>query len=183
MPVIIGAKPDASLDQPLALLGDCHRRIEHFLGVLETIVRQAIGGELNDEQRRALEVALHYFHSAAPRHTQDEEESLFPRMRASTDPRVVTALNKLDALEADHAAAAAGHDAVERLGRQWLAQNRLAAADMSRLDGLLRVLREMYQRHILIEDNEVFPLAEELLDEAQLRVLSAEMAARRGIVL
>jgi hypothetical protein len=36
---------------------------------------------LNEEQRGAFEAALRYFREAAPKHTADEEESLFPRLR------------------------------------------------------------------------------------------------------
>ena len=33
----IGGPPEHGFDQPLGLLSDCHRRIEHFLFVLSTI--------------------------------------------------------------------------------------------------------------------------------------------------
>ena len=80
----IGQRPDHGFDEPLGLLSDCHRRIEHFLAVLLTIADQANGQELSADQRRQLEGALTYFSTAAPRHTADEEDSLFPRLEAST---------------------------------------------------------------------------------------------------
>ena len=159
MPVSIGARPESGFDQPLGLLGDCHRRIECFLGVLITVVEQAQGGALNEEQRRALEVALRYFREAAPRHTQDEEESLFPRMRACPDVRVRAALDKLAGLEADHARAQAGHEEVDRLGREWLQAGALDPAAADRLRTVLSELRSLYAAHIHLEDTELFPLA------------------------
>ena len=33
-PLQIGAAPDHDFDEPLGLLSDCHRRIEHFLDIL-----------------------------------------------------------------------------------------------------------------------------------------------------
>jgi hypothetical protein len=42
------------------MLGDCHRRIERFLEVLVRIAEQAHGEALNEEQRGALDTALHY---------------------------------------------------------------------------------------------------------------------------
>ena len=36
---------------------------------------------MTEETRVALESALRYFREAAPKHTADEEESLFPRLR------------------------------------------------------------------------------------------------------
>ena len=76
MPVQIGAKTHTFSD-PTALLSDCHRRIEMFLGTLEKIAAH-IDQPLPDDVRRALESALRYFREAAPKHTADEEESVFP---------------------------------------------------------------------------------------------------------
>jgi Hemerythrin HHE cation binding domain len=78
MPVQIGAK-NHEYSEPLGLLSDCHRRIEMFLVSLSAIAKVA-GPPLNDEGRRALENALRYFREAAPKHTADEEQSLFPRL-------------------------------------------------------------------------------------------------------
>ena len=55
MPLQIGQRPDHGFDEPLGLLSDCHRRIEHFLGVLATITDEAAGGPLTPSDRRALE--------------------------------------------------------------------------------------------------------------------------------
>ena len=86
MLVKIGGPVDHGFDRPLGLLSDCHRRIERFLSVLVTIADAHRGAELPGPDRDALAGALHYFRTAAPRHSADEEESLFPRLRASSDP-------------------------------------------------------------------------------------------------
>ncbi len=83
MPVVIGAKPESGFRDPIGLLTDCHRRVERFLSVLVQVGAQTQGGSLTSEQRTALETALRYFRDAAPKHTADEEESLFPRLRAA----------------------------------------------------------------------------------------------------
>ena len=44
MPLQIGERPDHSFAEPLGLLSDCHRRIEHFLLVLLAIDREGAGG-------------------------------------------------------------------------------------------------------------------------------------------
>jgi hypothetical protein len=59
----------------------------------------------------------------APKHTADEEHSLFPRLRASGDP-----LPELDALESDHAAADNWHVEIDQIGRQRLVEGSLNAA-------------------------------------------------------
>ena len=68
-------------------MSDCHRHIEMFLGALEGVA-SVIDHPLTEETRAALESALRYFREAAPKHTADEEESLFPRMRQKRDPNV-----------------------------------------------------------------------------------------------
>jgi len=82
MPVQIGA-PAHNFSDPTGLLSDCHRRIEMFLRVLEGVAL-VIDRPLTGESRSALESALRYFREAAPKHTADEEESLFPRLCCET---------------------------------------------------------------------------------------------------
>ena len=75
MPVVIGAAQNG-FTNPIGLLSDCHRRIDRFLKTLEAVADH--GGVLDAPCRKALQTALEYFRSAAPRHTADEEEDLFP---------------------------------------------------------------------------------------------------------
>ena len=183
MAVKLGARAEHGFDQPLGLLSDCHRRIENFLAMLIRVLEQSNQGAtpLSDEQRRALEAALKYFEVAAPRHTQDEEESLFPRMRGSRDPSAARAFERLDALEHDHREADVAHAAVDRLGRQWLGAGVLPAPASREIGELLHKLRDLYARHIAVEDTELFPLAARLLDDKQLQQVGSEMAQRRGL--
>lgn len=180
MPVQIGAGPQADFSQPIDLLMDCHRRIERFLEMLLRVVDDTGGGVLDDEHRRALIMALNYFRSAAPRHTQDEEESLFPRMRQSGDPAATDALARLETLEADHRAQEIDHARVDALGLRWLADGRLPRPEAEELRDVLTRLRGGYQRHIRLEDEEVFPLAARVLSGAALAATGAEMKQRRA---
>jgi hemerythrin-like domain-containing protein len=172
MPVTIGAKPEHNFDQPLGLLGDCHRRIERFL---EVLIRIANDG-LSEQNLLALPVALRYFREAAPRHTADEEESLFPRMRTCGSPEV------LAALEGDHRSAGALHDEVDALFSQWQREE-LPAAKVTRLREALTELKRIYAAHIRVEDEIVFPLAGRTLDRETQLAIGREMAKRRGIYI
>src|SRR5215467_13284459 len=100
MPVQIGAKAYSFAD-PTGLLSDCHRRVEMFLGALEAVAK-LIDQPPTEEARQSLAGALRYFAQAAPKHTADEEESLFPRMRQNNSPEIQSAFSKLDKLEDDH---------------------------------------------------------------------------------
>jgi hemerythrin-like domain-containing protein len=179
MPVTIGAKPESNFNDPIGLLTDCHRRIERFLGVLARIADDARGGALSEEQRTSLETALRYFREAAPKHTADEEVTLFPRLRASEDPGVVAVLDRVDSLEQDHRRADQDHAEIDRLGQEWLKAGRLSTEDSGRLTGLLRELAGLYRDHIALEEGDVFPAASKVLGDAERQAIGAEMAARR----
>jgi hypothetical protein len=127
MPVQIGAKAH-SFSDPTGLLSDCHRRIEMFLGSLQHVA-DVIDRPLTEEARSALESALRYFRESAPKHTADEEESLFPRLRQIQDPEIENALASLDALEADHHKANTLHGEVDVLGTRCLDERCLPATE------------------------------------------------------
>ena len=101
MAIHIGQPLDHSFNEPLGLLSDCHRRIERFLTVLVTLAAKP-SHSLTPDQKREVAMALEYFEHAAPRHTADEEHSLFPRLRRSADPEAHRALDTLSRLERDH---------------------------------------------------------------------------------
>jgi len=175
MPIQIGQKPESDFDNPLGLLSDCHRRIEHFLDVLVRVSESAAGRALSAEERHAFETALAYFRNSAPKHTADEEESLFPRMRATG-----ASVACLDVLEADHLVAGRDHELVDGLGGRWL-QGKLEPAETLELSEALSRLSGIYRRHIAVEDTELFPLAARVLAESELADVGREMAARRGV--
>ena len=128
MPVQIGAQAH-NFSDPTGLLSDCHRRIEMFLGALERVAT-VVDRPLTEETRAALESALRYFREAAPKHTADEEESLFPRLRQIHLPDVETAIEALEPLEHDHLLAGSLHAEVEELGQRYLATESLEATDV-----------------------------------------------------
>lgn len=181
MPVTLGAKPEHDFDQPIGLLSDCHRRIERFLDILLKVATSGHGQALSGEQRTALETALRYFAVAAPKHTADEEQSLFPRLRADADPRAHAALEHMATLESDHRVADEGHAEVDRLGRLWLENNELSQTDSKRLFDQLAALKALYAHHIEMEEKEVFPVAKEVLAGTKIREIGREMAERRGL--
>jgi hemerythrin-like domain-containing protein len=181
MPIVIGGKPESSFADPIGLLTDCHRRIERFLSVLAQVSAQAQGGPLTSEQRTALETALLYFREAAPKHTADEEQTLFPRLRSLETPEVKAVMARVDALEEQHTQAEQSHTEVDRLGRAWLAAGSLPPADAARFSALIAGLADLYRDHIAVEEGEVFPAAAAALGEREREAAGREMAARRGL--
>ena len=181
MRIQIGGQTHHGFDEPLGLLSDCHRRIEHFLQVLVTVDQRVSGGSLDAEHRHALEAALTYFEQAAPHHTADEEDSLFPRLRASGDTDAQRALSLVERLEHDHDTADEHHAIVNALVHRWLDADRLDPADATTLRQRLVALQALYQAHIAVEDDELFPVAARVLDGQTLQQMGHEMAGRRGV--
>lgn len=179
MTLMPGHTPLADFDQPLDMLQDCHRRVERFLAMLVRAGDEA-PSPLDAEWRDALHAALEYFASAAPLHTQDEEDSLFPRLRNHADrPDVATALDVVERLEHEHEAAAVMHAEHERIGRSWLARGDVDAADRRCFVELSARLQAIYVEHIRAEDEHVFVTARSALGPAELRAIGDEMRARR----
>src|SRR5512138_178899 len=156
MAITIGRKPESDFNNPVGLLSDGHRRIERFLNLLVRVTRAAQGDALSAEQREALEAARVYFENAAPRHTLDEEESLFPRLRAASNPQVREALSLLERLHDDHEKAEALHREVDALVKRWLVEGGLASEMVRRLAERLEQLSAIYQAHIAVEEAQVF---------------------------
>lgn len=174
----IGA-PDFT--RPIELMMDCHRRIEHFLKMLQQVASHFSADHLDDDGRQALETGLNYFQRAAPRHTTDEERSLFPRLRQCADPDLCVTLAELDRLENDHRRVEVLHHQIEELGHRWLQAGRLDTFDAGRFQSLLGELAAAYHDHIRVEDERVFVAAARVLTAEELRVVGAEMEQRRVV--
>jgi hemerythrin-like domain-containing protein len=179
MPVQIGAKTH-NFSDPTGLLSDCHRRIEMFLGTFEAVAK-LIDRPATEETSRALESALRYFTQAAPKHTADEEESLFPRLRQVQHPEVQSAFSQLEQLEDEHRWAAPLHARVARLGAQYLAAGSLSSPEVEEFRKAVASLASMYKEHIRFEDQLVFPLAVRMLSDADKSAIADEMAGRRNV--
>lgn len=136
-----------------------------------------------DDTRQALETALRYFREAAPKHTADEEESLFPRLRELQSAEVESAFSKLQELEGEHRWAEPLHTQVETLGLQYLSQGQLSPAQVEAFRSAVTDLSAMYKRHIAVEDGTLFPVAAKVLSDSEKQAIAAEMAKRRAVPL
>lgn len=176
MGIQIGAKPDSGFDDPIGMLTDCHRRIEHFLNILCVVAGRAQRRALSEEETEAIHAALQYFHVGGVRHTADEEESLFPRIRAELGSGTLAEITRL---EDDHATAAGLHAAVETLYLKWILAASLDESDTQELMSNTQSLKRLYAAHIQVEEQLVFPRAAELLGSETVQAIGWEFRARR----
>lgn len=148
---------------PFTQLERSHRRLEERLEDL---------AQADDSHIETVRNVAGFFARAVKRHEQDEEESLFPRLRGHAELAPV-----LERLAREHHEHAALHERLDRV---------IVALDARELDApreLARVttaLMHAYRAHLDEEERVLFPAARRLLDAGALGAMVAEMDARRG---
>lgn len=156
----------ASLDQPLDHLLACHRRIEERLEILERAADHLANRRA--EAVQAMENCFRFLDSNGVWHTEDEEQSVFPRLRGRINDQDARFLSDL---EADHREA-------ERTYRELKTRFQDAGA-IEGIRELVRCLCRHYRQHIAAEDAHLISLAREALGKSELAAISREMKARR----
>jgi iron-sulfur cluster repair protein YtfE (RIC family) len=176
MGIQIGSKLDAGFNDPLGMLHDCHRRIEHFLNIVCVVADRAAGRALTDEESAAIQAALSYFRTGGQRHSADEEQSLFPRMRAE----LAEQLPEIGGLEHDHRDAERLHARVDSIYSAWIANQAIPPDRQSELKTATDQLKKLYEQHIQIEEKIVFPRAAQTLTPEALAAIGQEFRDRRS---
>ncbi len=126
-----------------------------------------------------IDTVLNHFATAGIKHTQDEEESLFPRIRAYNETIVSEVFDVVERLELQHTGAAS----IEKsLGKLYLGMAADEEFDWNKVElfaDLSESLYDLYRPHIQIENEFVFPAAGKLLSVEELFEVGKEMYQRR----
>jgi hypothetical protein len=85
---------------------------------------------------------IEYFRHFGPRHTGDEEESLFPRMQKSEAG--AEALRSIESLHTDQVVADRAHAEIDTLGKRWLRDGQFWEGDAAQ--HIAPIGEEMAQR-------------------------------------
>jgi len=149
---------------PFEQLLRSHRRLEERLEDLRRAAAD-LDGPNHVEARAYIDDSVRWLERSVGRHELDEEQSLFPRLRAHVG--LVGLLDKLEREHREH----------ERLHQALRDSAGKPAAEVS---AVVRELAAAYRVHIDDEERELFPAARPLLDEAARAAMLAEMDARRG---
>jgi len=163
--------PPASPDEPADFLYACHRRIEQRIDAIERAA--AALAHRPEEALTALASAMAFLDTSGALHTEDEEVSVFPRLRQCLERGEWTLLAGLehDHMEADRLAA--------RL-REGVGRARRGDPAWPELRALAQQLVALYRRHIAWEDETLVPMVRRLLSVDEQRQVAAEMRARRS---
>ncbi|WP_417070512.1 hemerythrin domain-containing protein [Niveibacterium terrae] len=157
-------------ESPLSLLTACHDKVRHFAALSLSLAAHVESRGADRDAREAASNILRYFDIAAPLHHADEEEDLFPALRALGEPALDRAI---DELEAEHRSLAGLWQSV----RLWLTaiDRGEAAPRPDELEGFAR----LYPAHAAREEAEVYGAAKRL-SAAELAGIGARMRQRRG---
>ena len=170
-----GNNPAPDFNSPLDMLHACHDRIMDQCATLQKLMQHLPMHGCDAQAQQAAQAIMRYFDTAGQQHHQDEEEDLFPLLRAS------------------------GNDDATRLIQQLLDEHKNMEAQWSTLRTQLQAIAEgkstslermavadfslAYGKHVMLENMKLLPLAAKLLNEQQLRDTGKKMAARRGLTL
>lgn len=136
---------------------------------------RAPGRRLTGEEHDAVNAALEYFRTGGQRHTADEEESLFPRLRKSE----AKSFEEIDRREGDHHEANELHGSIERLYSAWIKSGWLGIEETQLLLSQTARLKKLYSDHIQVEEMVVFARASQVLDSRAMEAIGTEFRLRR----
>ncbi len=175
--------PDFS--KPLGLLVHCHERIEAQLSALERAGDILRAGDTRSLPGvfAAIDMACAHFAIPAVKHTEDEEVSLFPRLRERGGTAGQDALAAMVELESQHRTAEQLHAEFDELVGCLPRDGSADAKELDRFNELVSELTTLYRPHILLENNFVFPVAARVLAASEIHTLGEEMRDRRRDIL
>lgn len=184
-PLTINQTHIPDFTNPLGLLVHCHERIEGHLRALERsaeILRQGDRRSL-PPAFAAVELACAHFATPGVKHTEDEEVSLFPRLRERGGAAGQEALAAMAELEAQHRTAEQTHTEFDELVARFPRDGSADAKDLDRFTELVASLTTLYRPHMRLENELVFPVAASVLPASEIQALGEEMRARRRLIL
>lgn len=168
--------PAVGFDTPFEMLAACHERVTRSLRLLLRLADHLEHKGWDEPARQAARDVLRYFDLAAPLHHEDEERHVFPRAREAGDPALAAAVQRL---QRDHQAMQAAWTQVRVTLQRFAAD----AGSPAPLDAAERAAWQdyaaLYDAHLQLEEQLVFPAAASRTDAQARRAMGEEMAARR----
>jgi hemerythrin-like domain-containing protein len=182
---LIGRPYIPNFSDPLGLLVHCHTRIDGHLRALEHAgeVLRRPGAEQLPAAFDQIALACAHFAVPGVKHTQDEEISLFPRLREHGGAEAEDALSAAAELEIQHRVAERLHAELDALAERILRDGACEAETVDRFLEIVSILAAIYRPHIRVENSIVFPIAARVLDAGVIQTIGNEMRARRQGIL
>lgn len=171
--------PGAGFNDPFDMLSACHERVERMLSLLTRLCEHLSANGWDLSAAQAARDVMRYFDLAAPHHHQDEEQHVFPAVLAGPDRHGLHAVVRQ--LQSDH----------QTMKQRWTQTRQV----LQRIDQLgdapwhpltseevqrLAEFVSLYDEHIQLEEQCVYPAANELLSLEDIRAMGQDMRVRRG---
>ena len=167
------------MDSPIEMLAACHQKVRHFARLSSQLAVYLDNKGADAMAQETARNILRYFDIAGPLHHQDEEQDLFPALRAaaraSGDAPAARALcGAIDEVQAEHVVL----DGLWADVRNWLERVELGYPDQAP-EGV-EIFAVQYPMHAGREEAEIYVHAS-LLTESQLARIGRRMSERRGL--
>ncbi|MBI5432100.1 MAG: hemerythrin domain-containing protein [Planctomycetes bacterium] len=156
------------------LLLECHERIRRFAGLAQKLTRAK--GSPDHEVRDVASAVRRYFDEALPLHVADEEESVLPRLTTRV-PELAPALERMVDEHREHQ-----HDlaSLVMLCGDIADDPRVLDEKRGELAELAQRLGDDFERHLAVEEREIFPQIDARLPLDERKRMLAELRARRA---
>jgi hemerythrin-like domain-containing protein len=158
------------IDDPIELLLACHDKVRRFTTLALKVRAHMATAGADAQARDAAQSVLRYFDVAAPLHHADEDEDLYPALRALGDEQLNA---DLTALSSEHATLGALWQAV----RVWLLAG--IEGEARPAPDALDTFVQAYTHHAQREEEALYPHAKKLT-AAQTAAICAAMVKRRS---
>jgi hemerythrin-like domain-containing protein len=169
--------PAAGFDQPVEMWLACHERVQRFAALLGRLAEHLDQQGADEEAQTTATSIRRYFNEAAPRHHEDEEVDMFPRLRERLDSaRDQAVLDVLDAVEADHLEMAGLWRTLDRVLAE-ISRGQRVPVDPALIDRFAT----MYRHHIDAEERVLLPALKRVLSGSEWQAVGKAMAERRGL--
>lgn len=169
--------PGAGFDQPVEMWLACHERVRRFallMGRLAEHLRER--GPDDDAQVTATSIRR-YFNEAAPRHHEDEEVDMFPRLRERLSAQELSSVGPIiDQVEADHLEMAGLWMRLDATLAE-IQHGRTAAFEAALIDRFAT----LYHHHIDAEERVLLPAMKRAFGKPDWQAIGRAMADRRGL--
>jgi len=161
------------------MLLSCHDKVKRFTDLSLRLAQYVHDQGADEQAATAASRIRHYFQVAAPLHHQDEEKDLFPALESLFETgqdrqQGTQVLEQMELLRKQHSTLESTWAEVDEWLEQITRHERVAAP------ALLQQFVDLYRQHMHIEENFVFPFAEQL-DKHQQAEICLQMAMRRGL--
>jgi pyridoxamine 5'-phosphate oxidase len=164
-------------DEPFAVLRHCHDRIRQQINTLNNLLAHLPHHGADTGAQHAAHAILRYFTIAAPMHHEDEEVDMLPMLVKSAEDEDAKYLALwLPKILADH-------EIMEQLWQQLELQLKDIDAGISSSLSEQDVAQftSTYKAHMEIEESHIAPIAQRVLNAAQIEQLGNAMQQRRGV--